>query len=137
MNDTNTRVRELLQEAINLLQTSDVPKDTRPHPAPAEAKGDQIELTGTIGRPEYREIKGLPLWTAGLGVRRIDGRLEWVTLQAWRKRAISAEETINRGDTITVIGRWTENSWTDKENCEIRTRDVFVIDHFESISDAA
>lgn len=94
-----------------------------------DAQVESITLTGTIGRPSYSQVKGTSLFTAGLGVRRIDGKLEWVNLEAWRDTA-DAMKDIARGKTATVIGKWKTNQWVD-QNGVMRSRDVFVVNDVE------
>ena len=125
--DTKSRVRELLQEAINLLQESNGPEPTKLH---VVQPVDELTLTGKIGRPEYKEPRGLPLFEAGLGIRRIDGKMEWVNLQAWRAVAIEANEQLRSGAIVTVHGKWKTNTWTT-ESGELKEREVFIVTSFD------
>lgn len=128
------RIRELLQEAINILQE---PEPARPSPAhPVPEDGETVELVGTIGRPEYKEVKGIPLFTAGIGVRRVDGKLQWFDLQAWRATAIWARENLHRGAQVKAHGSWKQESWTNREG-ETKSREVFNVTHFEAEVEAA
>lgn len=135
MNDTHVRVRQLLEEAITLLQDNE--RQTHQTPAPNGDDADLTQLTGSIGRPEYKEVKGYPLFSAGLGVRRIDGQTEWLNVVCWRKAASWARDNVYRGDLVSVVGRWQTEEWADKETGEARTKNVFVIVRFERVDAAA
>lgn len=111
------RARELVRELLLVL-------DAEPQEAPIPS--DEITLTGTIGRPEFKTVKGVPLFTAGLGLRRVDAKLEWVSIEAWREAAVSLS-AYSKGQTVTVTGKWKTNQWVDQDGV-IRSRDVFVIE---------
>lgn len=110
------RARVLAQELVDVVTDED---------QQSAAPADEVTLTGTIGRPELKTVKGTPLFTAGLAIRCIDGKLEWVSIEAWR--AIATElSAYSRGQTVTVAGRWKTNQWVDQDGV-MRSRDVFVV----------
>ncbi len=127
--DTRARAIDLMQQAINLLQETNAPQKKTDDP-----ETDLIRLTGTVGRPEYREAKGLPLYTFGLGIRRIDAKTEWINGVAWRKTALWAQENVRRGDTVAVQGYWETQEWTDQSSGELKAKNVFIVNHFESVN---
>jgi hypothetical protein len=127
MPSAKERVAELLQEAITILQSEDIREPTKLQVVPDE---DEITLTGRIGRPEYKEVKGIPLFEAGLGIRRIDGKVEWANIQAWRNAAIWANVNLSRGAIVSATGKWKTNTWTTTDGA-LKEREVFVVTSFE------
>jgi len=66
-------------------------------------KRDEVELTGIIGRPQLREVKGKQLWTAGLGIK--DGMTTyWRNIIAWGHIAVEANAH-QRGACVTIIAK--------------------------------
>ena len=113
------RARHLAQELVDALTEAALPPEL-------------ITLSGTIGRPEFKQVRGIPLFTAGLGIRRVDGRLEWINLEAWRELA-EALSVAQRGDGVTVKGKWKTNQWTDRDGM-LRSRDVFAVSDLDASS---
>jgi len=63
----------------------------------------EVELTGIIGRPQLREVKGKQLWTAGLGIK--DGMTTyWRAITAWGHIAVEANAH-QRGACVTIIAK--------------------------------
>ena len=106
------------------------------HPAPelpVEKKVELVEITGVIGRPEYKRVKDgtLPIFTAGLGVKNGDEQTHWLNLLAYRAVADKAHE-IGRGKTVKVTGSFKEESWADQTTGEIRSKQVLVATAIEA-----
>lgn len=118
------RVKSLLQEALRLL-------DGQPASSSAESEAVPSEeaIFGKVGRPAFRERKGIALWEAGFKVRNTDGEFEWIEIQAWRKTAVFARDNLPSAAEVTAIGRWKHEEWTGKDG-EERSREVFVVTHF-------
>jgi hypothetical protein len=83
-----------------------------PPPANVVAlKPDEVELEGILGRPQLKEVKGRPLFTAGLGIK--EGNLTtWLNLEAWGSVAKNADYLL-RGDRVRVVGKFKENRYLD------------------------
>ena len=52
----------------------------------------------------------------------------WINVELWGPKAKHLEATISKGATIMMVGRYDNNTWTDKESGEARTQLVFVAD---------
>jgi single-stranded DNA-binding protein len=125
---STARAIELLNEAIHLLQ--EPPTPIRAAQAPAE---DEMSFTGSIGRPELKQVgrDGVALFTAGLKYRReIDARFDWINLVAWRNTALWANDNLTSGSVVTVKGRFENQEWTDQGG-EKKQRTVFSVRVFE------
>ena len=74
-------------------------------------KPDEVELEGVIGRPQFREVNGKSLFTAGLGVS--EGNVtQWSALVAWGSTAEQAA-SLRRGQLVRVVGKQKQVSYVD------------------------
>src|SRR4051812_34532812 len=119
------RVRELLTEALQLLEAGSSPAAEMPA---AQPNGEET-VFGKVGRPEYAERKGIAIWEAGLKIQDGDGQWKWINIQAWRKTAIFARDNLPSAAEMTAAGKWKSESWTGNDG-EERSRKVFVVTHF-------
>jgi hypothetical protein len=119
------RIRELLTEALLLLDEDESEIPAAPSPQPL---GDET-LVGKVGRPEFVERKGIALWEAGLKIPDEDGRWKWINIQAWRKTAIFARDNLPSATETTALGKWKSESWVGNDG-EERSREIFVVTHF-------
>ena len=115
---------EIRQEALRLLDTQAAPSSAETEAVPAEEA-----IFGKVGRPAFRERKGIALWEAGFKVRNAEGEFEWIEIQARRKTAVFARDNLPSAAEVTAIGKWKHEEWTGKEG-EERSREVFVVTHF-------
>ena len=69
-----------------------------------------VELTGILGRPKYIRVQRALLFIAGLGIRHIDGQLEWFSVAAWGESAIKLFQ-LPMGQTATLPGAWKTKHW--------------------------
>lgn len=111
MDHTIQRLKALMLEARLLLDELD---DTPPPPPPDNVvalKPDEVELEGVIGRPQFREVNGKSLFTAGLGVS--EGNVtQWSALVAWGSTAEQAA-SLRRGQLVRVVGKQKQVSYVD------------------------
>jgi len=126
------RIKSLLLE---LRLAIDELENDEPEPPPAGASGnivpfrqtDEVELTGKVGRPAFTTPRGIPLWSAGLGVANGVGQIEWINVQAWRGVAEAAQD-IGRGQLVTLTGRFKEESFVGNDGL-YRTKRTLIVSH--------
>ena len=118
------QVKSLLQEALRLLDEPAATPSAETDAVPVEEA-----IFGKVGRPAFRERKGIALWEAGFKVRNEDGEFEWIEIQAWRKTAVFARDNLPSAAEVTAIGKWKHEEWIGKD-AEPRSREVFVVTHF-------
>jgi hypothetical protein len=94
---TLERIKTLLVELRGAIDELD-----EPLPQVKAESVDETKLTGIVGRPEMKVVKGRKLFTAGLGIQ--EGKFTtWLSLEAWGEVAEQAQE-LQRGDNVTVKG---------------------------------
>jgi single-strand DNA-binding protein len=92
---------------------------------------NSITVAGTVGRDA--EVRYLQNGDAvcGFTVADSEGRDKptiWWSCQLWGKRAEGLSQYITKGSKVTVTGRVTERSYTDKNGQEKKVMDVRVND---------
>ncbi len=88
---------------------------------------DETKLTGIVGRPEMKVIKGRKLFTAGLGIQQ--GRFTtWQSIEAWGEVAEQAQE-LQRGDNVTVKGLERIKSYVNGDGV-MKSQKVFTVREF-------
>lgn len=60
--------------------------------------------------------------------RRTKGEADFISCQAWGKKAENIERYTHKGDRISITGRIQTGSYTDKEGRTVYTTDVMVED---------
>ncbi len=113
-----------LEAAYDLLMQS-VDAQSQPQAAPQEP--EDVTVTGRVARPQYSTPRGRPVWTAGIGVQ-TNGPTKWINAVAFGDLAIAGQK-IQRGADISVIGTFTEETYTDR-NGIVQTKQTFVINRF-------
>jgi hypothetical protein len=127
---TLQRIRTLVAELALLLEEDETPQPERP-PNVTPIKADEVELTGIIGRPDFKMVKGKSLWSAGIGTSNGVGQTEWRNILAWGKLAEAAQE-IQRGEVITVIARRKEESYVGNDGT-LRSKTTFTVNRIVGI----
>jgi single-stranded DNA-binding protein len=120
VNDSE-RVLELLRKAVAILEDE---IQEQPTPIRAEVNEDEVTLEGTIGRPTLRSVgnDGIPLFSAGLKVRKPEGGEHWVNIVAWRKVALWGSENLDSGSVVQAVGRWEKSMHQGKERVTFSVR---------------
>ncbi len=84
----------------------------------------EVELTGIIGRPEFKVVKGKSLWTAGLGIQ--DGNTTyWRNLTAWGSLAEEAK-SLQRGECVRLFAKPKDETFVDG-NGVLRRKTSYVV----------
>ena len=84
----------------------------------------EVELTGIIGRPEFKVVKGKSLWTAGLGIQ--DGNTTyWRNLTAWGSLAEEAK-SLQRGERVRLFAKSRDENYVDG-NGVLRRKTSYIV----------
>ncbi len=102
--------------------------DDSPLPPPIDnitpITAGEVELTGIIGRPEFKVVKGKSLWTAGLGIQ--DGQSTyWRNLTAWGSLAEEAK-SLQRGERVRLFGKPKDENYVDG-NGVLRRKTSYIV----------
>lgn len=119
MSADTDRVLELLRRAVSILET----ESEKPQIRPVSAHEDETTLEGTLGKFEVLNVgtDQVPLFKGTIKVRTPEGQEKWLRFQAWRKVALFAAHNFETGQVIQAIGRWEQNSYTNRDGEVVET----------------
>lgn len=115
------------------------PSDPDPTPGARPAnvtpiRPKEVQLTGIIGRPQFRHVNGKSLWSAGIGVSNGTGGTTWHNVVAWGNLAEYAHQHLHRGELIQVVGREKQESFVGQDGV-MRHKTTFVTRRFIPAND--
>lgn len=110
------------------------------------SRDNHVTFTGNIAQPELRYTpQGKSVVSFGLALNeRIrvgdsweDGDPSWVTVVAWEGLADNVAETLNKGDRVTVRGRYKNRRWENDKGEARYSQEVIADDVAVSLRWAA
>lgn len=91
---------------------------------------NSVVLTGRAGRdPEQRFFEsGKVLTTLSMAVNRPgkDSDTDWFEIKLWGKAAEICAEYVRKGQMFGIVGRIEQESWTDQQSGQNRSKHVIV-----------
>jgi single-strand DNA-binding protein len=97
-----------------------------------------VVLTGRLGKDPEVHATSSGKAVAGFTLAVDDGfgdnkKTLWLYCEIWGKRAEALGRLVNKGKRVTVTGRLSEESWTDKQSGQSRSKPKIVVDNIDII----